>query len=147
MNKHTKKFMEADMQANETRARSVMVGTAFGGTTEISMRLNNGVSVWAILQPVETIELIHQLAANVGCHINLQPREDFSSWRGWVPTKVESLHPPFSNHPPHAIGRNTPQPEEQLGLNVNVPIKEQEDVVATKETVKRRSVKRTAKTA
>ena len=147
MNKHTKKFMEADMQANETRARSVMVGTAFGGTTEISLRLNNGVSVWAILQPVETIELIHQLAANVGCHINLQPREDFSSWRGWVPTKVESLHPPFSNHPPHAIGRNSPQSEEQLGLNVNVPIKEQENVVATKETVKRRSTKRTAKTA
>lgn len=147
MNKHTKKFMEADMQANETRARSVMVGTAFGGTTEISLRLNNGVSVWAILQPVETIELIHQLAANVGCHINLQPREDFSSWRGWVATKSEGIHPPFSNHPPHAIGRNSPQLEEQLGLNVNVPIKEQENVVATKETVKRRSTKRTAKTA
>jgi hypothetical protein len=147
MDKRTKQLVQADLQCNESRARSVMVGTAFGGTTEISMRLNNGVSVWAILQPVETIELIHQLAANVGCHINLQPREDFSSWRGWVPTKVESLHPPFSNHPPHAIGRNTPQPEEQPGIHVNVPIKEQENVVATKETVKRRSTKRAAKTA
>lgn len=77
MDKFAKKMLEADRQATETRARSVMVGTAFGGSTEISMRLNNGVSVWAILQPVETIELIHQLAANVGCHINVQPREDF----------------------------------------------------------------------
>jgi hypothetical protein len=147
MDKRTKQLVQANLQGSESRARSVMVGTAFGGTTEISMRLDNGVSVWAILQPVETIELIHQLAANVGCHINLQPREDFASWRGWVPTKVDSLHPPFSNHPPHAIGRNSPPPEEQPGIHVNVPIKEQENVVATKETVKRRSTKRTAKTA
>ena len=146
MDKFTKKMLEADRQATETRARSVMVGTAFGGSTEISMRLNNGVSVWAILQPVETIELIHQLAANVGCHINVQPREDFSSWRGWI-TEGGSGFPKFSNHPPQAIGVNLKPREEQPGIHVNVPIKEQENVVATKETVKRRSVKRAAKTA
>jgi hypothetical protein len=146
MDKFAKKMLEADRQATETRARSVMVGTAFGGSTEISMRLNNGVSVWAILQPVETIELIHQLAANVGCHINIQPRKDFSSWRGWI-NNDGSGYPEFGNHPPQAIGVNSHPREEQPGIHVNVPIKEQENVVAIKETVKRRSTKRTAKTA
>ena len=59
------------------RARSVTVGTAFGGVTELTMRANDGKTVFAIMQPVETIELIHQLAGNVGCHLALKPREDF----------------------------------------------------------------------
>jgi hypothetical protein len=67
-----------NFEANLNRARSVTVGTAFGGTTEVSLRGNDGKTLWCLLQPVEVIELIHQLAANVGCHINLQPRRDFS---------------------------------------------------------------------
>lgn len=83
------------------RARSVTVGTAFGGTTELMLRGNDGSVLWSPMQPVEVIELIHQLAANVGCHLALQPREDFSSWRNWNVTEQERIRmngwPPFPN--------------------------------------------------
>ena len=87
-----------DLKAAETRARSVNVGTCFGGTTELSMRLENGTSVWCPMQPVEVIELIHQLAANVGCHIALKPRDDFSSWREWRVSEAEKKH--LNGHAP-----------------------------------------------
>jgi hypothetical protein len=133
-----------------SRARSVTVGTSFGGTTEVSMRSNDGTHVWCILQPVEAIELIHQLAANVGCHIHIQPRDDFSSWRGWremdKPPVNLNGHPPFSNAIPNAdtVGANLPPPEEQPGMIID---RSSEDVVATKKTVNRRSTKRAPKTA
>lgn len=79
-------LMERDFRStksNDNRARSVTVGTAFGGSTEVSMRGDAGGSLWALLQPVEVIELIHQLAASAGCHIAIKPRDDFSSWREW----------------------------------------------------------------
>jgi hypothetical protein len=100
------------------RARSVTVGTAFGGTTEIGMRCNDGRFIWALMQPVEVIELIHQLAANVGCHLQLAPRRDFSSWRDWRVSEEERLHlnghPPFPNEmtPHHAVGRMQALPTE-----------------------------------
>lgn len=108
MNKFEKKLDEAlkENNANTTigelnRARSILVGTAFGGTTEVSMRANDGRCIFTLLQPVETIELIHQLAANVGCHIALKPRDDFSSWREWRIPEAEKKHlnnfPPFPN--------------------------------------------------
>jgi hypothetical protein len=117
----------------ENRARSVTVGTAFGGTTELIMRRGDGTFTFAILQPVETIELIHQLAANVGCHLQLVPRKDFSSWRDWKYTEEELAHYrgvqnlPGVGHPPHAndmaehqhIGQNLPSPEQQAGLPLN----------------------------
>lgn len=132
-----------------SRARSVTVGTAFGGTTELSMRSSDGTHVWCILQPVEVIELIHQLAANVGCHIAIKPREDFSSWRGWKTTEAQvefSGHPPFSNDVPNAdnVGANLPPPEQQPGMKLN---RSNDDVVATKKTVNRRSAKRATKTS
>ena len=148
-------------QAELNRARSVTVGTAFGGTTELSMRGNGGVSLWCAMQPVEVIELIHQLAANVGCHIHLQPRKDFSSWRDWKHTEEELAHyrghqylpgvghPPFSNDiSPHTqIGANLPPPEMQPGLKIEVPVRSEENVVAIKKTVNRRSAKRAPKTS
>lgn len=85
--------------AELTRARSVTVGTAFGGQTEISMRSANGSNVWCIMKPVEVIELIHQLAANTGCHIHIKPRDDFSSWREWRVSEAEKKH--LNGHPPH----------------------------------------------
>ena len=133
------------------RARAVTVGTSFGGTTEIMMRGNDGSILWTPMQPVEVIELIHQLAANVGCHINLQPRKDFSSWREWKVTEEERLHlqghPPFPNDmAPHVqVGSNLPPPEQQPGLKIEVPIRSEENVVATKKTVNRRNIKRTTK--
>jgi hypothetical protein len=149
------------------RARSVTVGTAFGGSIELSMRRHDGKTTWAVLQPVEVIELIHQLSAQVGCHLNLKPRNDFGSWRNWRVSDEERLHlqghPPFSNDlAPHMqIGANMPAPEEQPGLKSNLltsnSLEQQlqqlikdtkneqsadKEPVATKETVRRKRTKR-----
>jgi len=88
----------ANFESNLTRARSVTVGTCFGGTTELMMRGNDGSVLWSPMQPVEVIELIHQLAANVGCHLALTPRQDFSSWREWRVSEAEKKH--LSGHAP-----------------------------------------------
>ena len=150
----------SNFESNLNRARSVMVGTAFGGTTEVSMRANDGSNLWCLMQPVEVIELIHQLAANVGCHISLQPRQDFSSWRNWKYTEKELEHyrgpqaVPGVGHAPHVNdmaphqdrGQVLPPPEQQPGLKTEVPVRSEENVVATKKTVNRRSAKRTTKT-
>ena len=71
------------LQSTMTRARSVTVGTAFGGAVELTLRGNGNDILYSILQPTEVIELVHQLAGSVGCHIHIKPREDFSSWRMW----------------------------------------------------------------
>jgi hypothetical protein len=136
------------MYSNLNRARSVTVGTAFGGTVEIGMR-NDTATLYAIYQPVEAIELIHQLAASVGCHINLVPRKDFSSWREWREDNGPLLGY-YPNQPPfletklenYQMAANLPPPETQAGLNIN---RSNENVVATKKTVNGRSTKRAAK--
>jgi hypothetical protein len=146
-----------------TRARSVTVGTAFGGVTEISLRGNSG-SLWCIMQPVEVIELIHQLAASVGCHINLQPRRDFATWRDWKYTDEELAHYRGEQHgawgvgfAPHTKGwhekqslaTSLPSPEQQPGLQPNLMSRNEsnEQAVATKKTVGRKRVKRATKTS
>jgi len=166
MKKETKKAFEvirsqqdiANATAELNRARSVTIGTAFGGTCELSMRANDGTHLWCVMQPVEVIELIHQLAANVGCHIHIQPRKDFSSWRDWKYTEEELVHyrgnQPFPGvgHAPHAndmaphkdIGAILPPPEQQPGLNIE---RKDHEPVATKKTVNRRSTKRAAASA
>lgn len=84
--------MMADTREGDlSRARSITVGTCFGGTTEIMMRGNNGY-MWTPMQPVEVVELINQLAANIGCHVALQPKKDFASWREWRVTDEEKKH-------------------------------------------------------
>lgn len=109
MNKQerTKKIQELHFQqevenheSSLTRARSITVGTAFGGTTELSMRGNGDRFLYCIMQPVEVVELIHQLAANIGCHLAIKPRDDFGSWREWRISEAEKKH--LSNHPPFA---------------------------------------------
>jgi hypothetical protein len=149
------KMMVENRHGDLRRARSVTVGTAFGGTTELMMRGNDGNVIWAIMQPVEVVELIHQLSANIGCHIHMQPRNDFASWRNWRVSPEEKLHlnghPPFVNDmAPHmAVGANLPPPEQQPGLQPALMAKETQDeqAVAIEKTLKRRSTKRTAKTA
>ena len=139
------------------RARSFTVGTAFGGTTELGMRANNGTYLWAIMQPVEVIELINQLAANIGCHIHLQPRRDFASWRDWKYTEEELAHyrgvqsipgvgwPPHVNDmaPHNQVGAKLPPPEKQPGLQPALMAKEKkhEQTVAAKKTVGRKRTK------
>lgn len=106
------RMMEKSRNGDLNRARSITVGTSFGGTTEIGMRANDGTFIWSPMQPVEVVELIHQLAANVGCHIQLAPRRDFSSWRNWQVTEEERAHlngfPPFPNDmtPALNVGRH-----------------------------------------
>ena len=77
---------------------SNLVGTAFGGTSEIMMRGDGGRHLWCVMQPVEVVELIHQLAANVGCDAKITPRKDFSSWRDWRVSEAEKNH--LNGHPP-----------------------------------------------
>jgi len=81
-----------NLESNYNRARSINVGTVFGGTTEILMRADGGRHLWCVMQPVEVIELIHQLAANVGCNAQITPRKDFASWRDWRISEAEKKH-------------------------------------------------------
>jgi hypothetical protein len=137
------------LKSNAQRARSVTTGTALGGVVEIAMRGDGGDALWCLLQPVEAIELINQLAAGIGCHIAIKPREDFSSWRGWNMSDAERLtlngHAPFSNPVPAAdtVGAKLPPPEKQPGMKLSRSTK---NVVATKKTVNKRSTKRATKT-
>ena len=147
-----------NFKSNLSRSRSISVGTCFGGTTEIIMRGDGGEILWCLMQPVEVIELIHQLAANVGCHIHIQPRRDFASWRNWKYTDEELAHyrgentangsghaPHVNDMAPHQIkGQVLPPPEQQPGLNFE---RKDYEPVATKKTVNRRSAKRAAASA
>lgn len=99
------------LKSNASRARAITVGTAFGGTTEISIRGDGGDTLWCLMQPVEVMELIHQLSANIGCHIHIQPRKDFSSWREWNLTEAEKLH--YNGHVPFV---NDMAPFNQVGI-------------------------------
>jgi hypothetical protein len=120
MNTQQKKKLEEIQHKQDTasfesalnRARSVTVGTCFGGTTELMMRANDGSVLWCPMQPVEVVELIHQLAANVGCHVAVKPRSDFSSWRNWRVTPEEQQH--LQGHPPFV---NDMAPFMQVGIN------------------------------
>lgn len=70
------------IQQNRNRARSVTVGTCFGGIVEIILR-SDLATVYAQMQPVEVVELIEQLASGCGLDIAMRPKQDFASWRGW----------------------------------------------------------------
>jgi hypothetical protein len=143
------------LDSNRCRAQAVSIGMSASGTTEITMRGVNGSFLWEIYQPMQVTELIHQLAASIGCHIYIQPRNDFGSWRQWKePSAEERLHlngfPPFAQSFEHREGLGM---HKQHGENPELPNKiaakelQHESPVATEKTVKRRSTKRTAKTA
>lgn len=81
------------VEADRNRAQTVSVGKVGCGETEISMRGIDGTYLFNIYHPAEVIELIHQMAAAVGCHIMIKPRSDFASWREWKePTEEELQH-------------------------------------------------------
>jgi len=80
----------ASLKQNQTRARSLSVGTAGGGVIELNMRGDYS-SLWYQMQPTEAIEIIGQLAAASGVEIAMRPRQDFASWRSWDPTLPASI--------------------------------------------------------
>ena len=145
------KMMLQNRENEFNRARSVTVGTAFGGTVEVMMRGNIGF-LWATMQPVEVVELINQLAAGIGCHIAIKPRNDFSSWREWkldAPWNVAGNGwPPFADElAPHAKrGAELPPPEQQPGM-IKPEYRSKENVMATEKPKNRRISKRSAKAA
>ena len=149
-------------ESNFNRARAITVGTSFGGTTEVSMRGNGDKFLYCIMQPVEVLELIHQLAANVGCHIAIKPRDDFGSWREWRVSEAEKKH--LNGHAlfPNdmavfqrlgALGFNQEEAEatvenwlshkeyEYVNGGAQVKKEPKNEKVATKKTVNRRSSK------
>ena len=81
----------ANYKQNQTRARSLTIGTTTGGIIEVGMR-GDFSHLWYILQPVEAIEIIGQLAAAAGVEIAMRPRNDFASWRGWDTDLPETSH-------------------------------------------------------
>ena len=130
-----------NQQSNLNRARSITVGTAYsGGTLEVALRGNGDRHLWMVLQPTGVVELINQLSAGIGCQIHIQPREDFASWRKWNDGTEEKTHlpTPASTYPPQSIATKKHQ---VAGLNFSENTKEKQDVVATKKTVNKRSVK------
>jgi hypothetical protein len=81
----------ANVLQNRNRARSCTVGTAFGGAVEVALRGDHS-NLWCVLQPVEVIEMMEQLAAAVGVQIAMRPKNDFSTWRGWDDNMVENKY-------------------------------------------------------
>jgi hypothetical protein len=142
------------LDQHDSRAQAITIGTAGGGTTEITMRSAHGQFLWNVYQPVEVVELINQLAANIGCHIHIQPRNDFSSWRQWRElSEAERLHlngfPPFPNDMALSsrVGTGKIEMKDRLKIEAAQKAKEQENAVATKKTVNKRSTKRSRATA
>lgn len=68
--------------STRNRARSITVGTAFGGVCEVTLRSETHF-LYAQIQPTEVVELIEQLAAGIGVDIAMRPKQNFASWRGW----------------------------------------------------------------
>lgn len=147
------KMHQADMESMLTRCRAMTIGSAGGGIVEIIMRSNEGYHTWNHLQPVEVIELIHQLAGQVGCHIAVQPRKDFASWREWNITEEEQKH--FGPWPPQPDMRGLmtdtamklPPQAEQAGLSPSNLNLGEEDALAIKKAVNGRATKQSRKTS
>lgn len=141
------------MDQENYRAQTMTIGHAGGGMTEISMRGVVSGFLWNVYQPVEVVELINELAANIGCHIHIQPRKDFASWRQWnEPSEEERQHlngfPPFVNTGALSQGVGTgliTRNKETLKLETKHEDKEND--VATKKTVNKRAPKRARSSA
>ena len=146
------KMHQADMDSMLTRCRAMTIGSAGGGIVEITMRSNEGYYTWNHLQPVEVVELIHQLAGQVGCHIAVQPRKDFASWREWNITEEEQKHfGPWAPQPDMRglmaeTAMQLPPAEKQAGLSASKLNLGEKDAVAAKKTVDRGTTKRSRKT-
>lgn len=81
----------ASLEQNKSRARSLTIGNANGGIVEVALR-GDYANLWFLLQPVEVVEVIQQLAAATGLEVAMRPKQDFSTWRGWDTSLPPSAH-------------------------------------------------------
>jgi hypothetical protein len=128
------------LEANLNRAQSIMIGSSGAGSTEISMRTNSGKFIFGVYTPVETVELIHQLSASIGCHIHIQPRKDFASYRQWKEPSEEERQR-LVGFAPFAYVEQDFEKNGTSRLKETLKIEEKENV-ATKKAVNKRSPKR-----
>lgn len=108
MNKKLEEILEArnlaaqkrSFKQEKFRAQSIMVGKVGAGATEVSLRGIDGAYLFIVLHPTEVIELLHQLAANTGCVLDISPRQDFASYRMWLDPNQDKEEPstPFAPH-------------------------------------------------
>lgn len=82
LDKHEKYMSLCSSKERINRARSFTIGSAFGNITEIMMR-GDDKYLWVTFNQNEIVEIIHQLASNIGCNLILQPRNDFASSNRW----------------------------------------------------------------
>lgn len=81
----------AALKTNQNRARSITIGCTSGGVIEINLRGDYN-HLWYLVNPVEAVELIEQLAAACGLEILKRPKQDFTSWRSWELDQPNSSH-------------------------------------------------------
>jgi len=81
----------ACLKQNQSRARSLSVGTCTGGLVEVNMRGDHS-NLWYILHPVEAVEFMEQVAAACGIQIAMRPKQDFTTWRSWDTTLPGTAH-------------------------------------------------------
>ena len=129
----------AQVSGTDPLGYTATVVEAGSGTTEITMRGDDGTFLWNVYQPTQVIELIHQLASNVGCHIHIQPRKDFASWREWQEVDEEE-NLKLNGFPPFA-GQNLEYKKTDL-LDSKTNQVVEKDNVATKKAVNKRASKR-----
>jgi hypothetical protein len=96
------------MDNTRHRGRSVTVGTAYGGVVEIAIR-NEFNHMWMIMQPVEAVEFLEQIAAGIGIEIAMRPKQNFTSWRSW---NIENVEENFN----HIKGSSPSQLESQESM-------------------------------
>jgi hypothetical protein len=124
----------ANLQQNKNRARSITVGTAFGGAIEVNMRGDYG-SLWCILSPVEALEVAEQLAAACGVQVAMKPKDDFSAWRGWDVDNTEYIH--WKGAAPWQVSPENKHANKQLEAG-----EEQKQLPPSKEEIKKEFKKR-----
>lgn len=154
MQENNRKQQLKMLEANRNRAQSVTIGPSGGsGAIEITMRGEDGTFLWTIYQPAQITELVNQLAASIGCHIHIQPRQDFASWRTWLDedplTEQDRKHlngfAPFANYKlgHSGIGAEGLKKRLQVEASLDESKHKEPKNVATKKAVNKRSPKRT----
>lgn len=104
------------------RGRSLTVGNGYSGVIEVSIR-NEFNHMWIIMQPVEAVEIIEQIAAACGIEIAMRPKQNFTSWRSWNFENVEENFNHIKGSSPHQLeGQESMKRLQQAREEVNYEI-------------------------